>query len=192
RIEVQQSLKLNAVGMSMLFVAAIYLAAWCALPKWPFATASAVALTVIGPSAEGLAATVDLVRRGQPLTGLRDLNIDAVAAWAFKGLRIDDLPRAMWYTPHHASSYALGLLVVPVAIVGGIQARAPAILMAGCALGASVALNSLVGAVFCGVYGLAIGFDLVNGRGSVRDFLRHLLAVVPVLAAFAWCTFSEV
>src|SRR5439155_14797044 len=135
----------------------------------------AVGLTFVGASAEGLAAIVDLVRRGQPLSGLRDLNIDAVAAWAFKGLRIDDLPRAMWYTPHHASAYALGLLVVPVAIFGGIGARAGAILMAGCALAASVALNPLVGAVFCGVYGLAICFDLAKGRGSVRDFLRHLL-----------------
>jgi hypothetical protein len=190
-IDIQQALKLNAVSMSILFVAAIYLAAWCALPRWPFATALAVALTFVGPSAEGLAAIADLVRRGQPLSGLRDLNIDAVAAWAFKGLRIDDLPRAMWYTPHHASSYALGLLVVPIAISGGIRARAAAIFMAGCALGASVALNPLVGSVFCGVYGLAISFDLLNGRGSVRDFLRHVLAVVPVVVAFAWCTFSE-
>src|SRR5207244_3254879 len=105
---------------------------------------------------------------------------------------IDDLPRAMWYTPHHASSYALGLLVVPVAIIGGIKARAAAILMAGCALGASVALNPLVGAVFCGVCGLAICCDLCKGGGSLRDFLRHTLAVVPVAAAFAWCTVSEV
>jgi hypothetical protein len=191
-IDVQEALKLNAVGMSFLFVAVIFLAAWCALPEWPFATACAVALTFVGPSAEGLAAIADLLRRGQPLSGLRDLNIDAVAAWAFKGLRIDDLPRAMWYTPHHASSYALGLLVVPVAIFGGIRARAGAIVIAGCALGASVALNPLVGAVFCGVYALAIAFDLVQGRGSIRDFLRHSLAVVPVVAAFAWCTFSEV
>src|SRR5262249_14668023 len=108
RIDVQEALKLNAVGMSFLFVAVIYLAAWCALSERPITAACAVALTFIGPSAEGLAAIADLLHRGQPLSGLRDLNIDAVAAWAFKGLRIDDLPRAMWYTPHHASSYALG------------------------------------------------------------------------------------
>jgi len=41
--------------------------------------------------------------------------------------------------------------VVPVALFGGIRARAAAILIAGCALGASVALNPLVGAVFCGI-----------------------------------------
>src|SRR5262249_16062083 len=126
------------------------------------------------------------------LSGLSDLNIDAVAAWAFKGLRIDDLPRAMWYTPHHASAYALGSLVLPVAIAGGITARTGAILLAGCALAASVALNPLVGAVFCGVYALAIGFDLLSKRGSPRDFFRHSLAVLPVVAAFAWCTFTEV
>jgi hypothetical protein len=191
-IDVQEALKLNAVGMSFLFVAVIYLAAWCALTEWPIAAAGAVALTFIGPSAEGLAAIADLVRRGQPLSGLRDLNIDAVAAWAFKGLRIDDLPRAMWYTPHHASSYALGLLVIPVVLFGGIRARAAAILTAGCALGASVALNPLVGAVFCGVYALAIAVDLARARGSIKDFLRHSVTVIPVIGAFAWCSFSEV
>src|SRR5262249_59305708 len=119
-------------------------------------------------------------------------NIGGGGAWGFKGLRLDDPPRALWSTPHHASSYAVGLLVMPIAIAAGIRARAAAILMAGCALGASVALNPLVGAVFCGVYALAIVFELVRGRGSIGDFLRHGLAVVPVLAAFAWCTFSEV
>jgi hypothetical protein len=192
RIDVQHALKLNAVDMSLLFVGAIYLAAWCALPTWPFATACAVALTFIGPSVEGLAAIADLLRRGQSLSGLRDLNIDAVASWAFKGLRIDDLPRAMWYTPHHACAYALGLLVVPVAIAGGIRSRPAAILMAGCALGASVAVNPLVGAVFCGIYGLAMSFDLVRGRGSFKDLLRHTLAGIPVVVAFAWCTFTKV
>jgi hypothetical protein len=84
------------------------------------------------------------------------------------------------------------LLVVPVALFGGIRARAAAILIAGCALGASVALNPLVGAVFCGVYALAIAFDLLRGRGSINDFLRHSVAVIPVVAAFAWCSFSDV
>src|SRR5205814_4075731 len=141
------------------FVAAIYLAAWCALPTWPFATACAVALTFIGPSAEGLAAIADLVRRQQPLSGLRDLNIDAVAAWAFKGLRIDDLPRAMWYTPHHSVSCALGLLAMPVAIAAGVRARPSAIVLAGAALAASLAFNPLVGVVFCAVYGLSVLLD---------------------------------
>src|SRR5262249_27053477 len=62
----------------------------------------------------------------------------------------------------------------------------------GCALAASVALNPLVGAVFCGVDALAIGFDLLNRGGSIRDFFPASLAVLPSIAAYAWCTFTPV
>src|SRR4029078_5278239 len=129
-----------------------YLAAWTALPNWPTATVVALLLTVLAPSAAGLAGMTDLLRRGHPVSELRDLNIDAIAAWAFKGLRIDDLPRAVWYTPQHSMSLALGLIAAPVPIAGGAAATIPAIAIAGLALGASVVFNPLVGAVFCGVY----------------------------------------
>ena len=189
---VQEALKVNAVGMAILMLASIYLAAWTALPAWPWIVAAAVALTVVAPSAEGLAAIADLVRRGQPLAGLRDLNIDAVAAWAFKGLRIDDLPRAMWYTPQHATSYALGLLAIPAALGAGVRARSIAVLLTGLALGASLAFNPLVGAVFCCVYGLAIVADAVRTRAGLPAVLRHSLAAVPVAVAYAWCVLNQV
>lgn len=191
-IDVQTALKLNATSTAFVFLAAIYLAAWAALPAWPLATAIAVALTLLGPSAEGLAAIADLVRRGHSLAELRDLNIDAVASWAFKGVRIDNLPRAMWYNPQHSLSCALGLLAVPVAIWGGIRAHAGAIVLAGCALGASLAVNPLLGAAFCGVYGLTMLIAVAAGRGAVRDLIRHTLAVVPVALALGWCTFNQV
>jgi hypothetical protein len=191
-VDVQTALKLNATGTAFVFLAAIYLAAWAALPAWPFATAVAVGLTVLGPSAEGLAAIADLLRRGHSLAELRDLNIDAVASWAFKGIRIDNLPRAMWYNPQHSFSCALGLLAVPVAIWGGVRARAAAIVLAGCALGASLAFNPLLGVAFCGVYGLTMLIATVTGRAAVRDLVRHGLAVVPVALAFAWCAFNQV
>lgn len=191
-LDVQTALKLNATGTAFLFLAAIYLAAWAALPAWPFTTAVAVTLTFLGPSAEGLAAIVDLLRRGHSLAELRDLNIDAVASWAFKGLRIDNLPRAMWYNPQHSFSCALGLLAVPVAIWGGIRARAAAIVLAGCALGASLAFNPLLGVAFCGVYGVTMIIATVTGRAAARDLVRHGFAVVPVALAFAWCTFNQV
>lgn len=191
-VDVQRALKLNALGAALLFIAALYLAAWVAMPGRPRAIAFAVALTILATSAEGLAAVVDLIRRGRPLSELRDLNIDAIAAWAFKGLRIDDLPRAMWYTPQHSMAYALGLLAVPVAIVAGVRARPAAIALAGLALGASLAFNPLVGAVFSAVYGLTVLFDAVRTRARVVDVVTHGLAVVPVLLAFAWCQLNQV
>jgi hypothetical protein len=191
-IDVQRVLKLNALLTALLLLSSIYLAAWTALPAWPLTTALAVALTVLGPSAEGLASIAELLRQGQPLSGLRDLNIDAVAAWAFKGLRIDNLPRTMWYTPQHAFSLALGLLAIPATLGGGVRARASAILLTGCALSASLAFNPLLGVGFCAIYGVTILADAIAQRATVQDLFRHALAVLPVLAAFAWCTFNAV
>jgi hypothetical protein len=191
-IDVQTALKLNAVGTALLFVSAVYLAAWAALPGWPLVTAAAVALTILAPSIEGLASIVDLLRRGHSLSELRDLNIDAIASWAFKGLRIDDLPRAMWYTPQHSMSCALGLLAVPVAIVGGVRSPPLAILLAGIALGASLAFNPLLGVVFCAVYGLTILVDGLRQRATFYELLRHGIAVLPVVIAFAWCQLNQV
>ena len=191
-VGIQTALKLNAIATALLLVAAIYAAAWAALPEWPFVVAAAVGLTILCPSAEGLAGIVDVVRRGLPFSELGDLNIDAIAAWAFKGLRIDNLPRTMWYTPQHGLSCALGLLTVPIALCAGARARASAILLAGCLLGASVTFNPLVGAAFCAVYGITILADAIRIRASIGDIARHGLSLLPVLAALAWCSVNEV
>jgi hypothetical protein len=191
-VGIERGLKLNAFATALLLVAAIYVAAWVAVPDWPFIVAGAVALTVLCPSAEGLAGIVDVARRGLPFSELRDLNIDAVAAWAFKGLRIDDLPRTMWYTPQHGFSCALGALAVPIAVAGGVRTRPMAIFLAGCLLGASLTFNPVLGAAFCGVYGCSVLADAIRTSASLRAVLRHSIATVPVLMAFGWCSLNEV
>lgn len=191
-VGVETALKLTAFATAMLLVAAIYLVAWVALPEWPLAVAGATAVTILCPSIEGVAALADIVRRGLPLSEVRDLNIDAIAAWAFKGLRIDNLPRTMWYTPQHGFSCVLGLLAVPIALRGGVRARTAAVLLAGCLLGASLAFNPLLGVGFCAVYGVTVLADAIRTRASLPAVLRHAMAVVPVAAAFGWCTLNQV
>ena len=191
-VDVQLALKAAAFVAALLFVSAIFIAAWAALPSHPFAVAVGVVLTVVAPSIEGLAAIVDLLRRGRPLAELRELNIDAVASWAFKGLRVDDLPRSMWYNPQHSTACALGLLALPVAIVGGARASVQAIVLAGLALGASVAFNPFVGMMLSAVYGAGVLLDAIRSRADIRDVLRHAGAAVPVAAALAWCSLNQV
>jgi len=191
-VNVEDALKLNALGTALLFLAAIYLVGWVSLPGHPFAVAAGVALTVVASSAEGLAASVDLLRRGHSLAELKELNIDAAASWAFKGLRIDDLPRSMWYNPQHSFACALGLVALPVAIVSGVRARTSAIILAGLGLGLAFTFNPFVGAVLSTVYGMAVVFDAVRRRSPVSDVLRHALAAAPVAAAFGWCALNQV
>lgn len=188
---VERVLKLNAVGTGLLLLSALFLTTWILARGRPILSATSVGIVVCCASIEGLAVIAQLVRLGQPLDGLRDVNIDAAAAWAFKGLRIDNLPRTMWYTPQHGFSLALGLVAVPVAAAAGVAAPLAAILLAGCALGAAVAFNPLLGAAFCGIYGVTIVADAMS-KQALSGILRHLLAVIPVGLALAWCSLNQV
>jgi hypothetical protein len=188
---IELSLKVNAVGTALMLVSAVFLAAWVALPAHGYAVAGAVAFVILAASLEGLAAIAYVLREGQGLAGLRDLNVDAISR-GVGGLRIDNLPRAMWYTPQHSMSYALGLVALPVAMIGGLEVSAAAILIAGLALGASVALNPFVGALLCAVYGFAVIGHWWRVRASFVPVLRHGLAVVPVVAALGWASLNRV
>ncbi|MBS1817811.1 MAG: hypothetical protein JSU08_07775 [Acidobacteria bacterium] len=189
--DVALALEVNALGTALLLVSAIFLTAWAALPAYPFAVAAAVTFVVLGASAEGLAAMAYVTQQGQGLSGVRDLNVDALSR-GVGGLRIDNLPRAMWNTPQHSMSYALGLTALPVAIVAGLSADMLAILVAGVALGASVAFNPFVGALICAVYGLTILGEWWRVRGSFARVLKHGLAVIPVVAALGWASLNQV
>jgi hypothetical protein len=189
--DVELALKVNAVGTALLLLSAVFIAALAAVPAHGFAVAGAVALVVVASSLEGLAAIAYVFQQGQGLAGLRDLNVDALSR-GVGGLRIDNLPRAMWYTPQHSMSYALGLVALPVAIVGGLHAGVAAILVGGLALGASVALNPFAGGLLCAVYGLAVFGHWWRTRGSFTPVLRHAVAVMPVIAALGWAAMNKV
>ncbi|HUR35515.1 MAG TPA: hypothetical protein VM032_17050 [Vicinamibacterales bacterium] len=189
--DVERSLKVNAIGTALLLVSAVFLAAWVALPAHALAVAGALYFVILAASAEGLAALAYVVQQGQGLAGLRDLNVDALSR-GVGGLRIDNLPRAMWYTPQHSMSYALGLMALPVGIAAGLEAGAPAILVAGLLLGASVAFNPFVGGLLCAVYGLTVLGHWWRRRGPFSPVLRHAIAVMPVAAALAWAALNGV
>jgi len=189
--DVPLSLEVNAVAAALLLVSAVYLAAWVAVPTFPFVVALALYAVILAASGEGLAAIAYVTQQGQGLAGLRDLNVDALSR-GVGGLRIDNLPRAMWYTPQHSMSYALGLVALPVAIAGGVGATLPAIVVAGLALGASVAFNPFVGGLLCVVYALAVLGHWWRVRTSFALVLRHALAVGPVMAALAWASINQV
>src|SRR4029079_16822729 len=121
----------------------------------------------------------------------RDLNIDAIASWAFKGLRIDNLPRTMWYTPQHALACAFGLLAIPAAIAAGVRAHFAAIVLVGMALAAAVVFNPLVGAIFCAIYGVTIVIDGARQRAGVACVLKHGVAAAFVAAAVGWCLLNQ-
>ena len=120
------------------------------------------------------------------------MNIDAITAWRYGGLRIDNIPRSLWYTPQHTTSLALGLVGLLVASTAGARASMAAIAGAGLALGLATTINPLLGAVCSIVYGVAVGADALTERDGWRLLPRHAVAAVPVLLAVAWGAASKV
>jgi hypothetical protein len=184
-IAVETALKVNAECTAVLLIASIYLLAWAA-GVGPGLTALAVALVVIAASAEGTYAIYDFWKRGVGLAALRDINVDAVTAWKFAGLRIDGVHRTMFYTPQHGLSCSLGLLALTPAAVLGAEASIVAVAAIGVLLGLATVLNPFLGAAFCAIYGVAILADAARLRIRPAHVSRHAIAAVPPLLAIGW------
>lgn len=189
---VQPLLKANAIMAGVLMIGMLFVLVRSATAS-SGAAAGAVALAVVAASAEGAYATIDLLARGRPLQGLLDLNIDAVTGWApFNGLRIDNIPRSLWYTPQHTTSIALGLLALVIGALAGSSAAPAAIAGAGLALGLSTTMNPLLGAAGSLIYGICIVADGTGRPGGLAAIARHGLAAAFVVLAVVWGAASRV
>ncbi len=190
-VDLQRYLKANAILSGLLMMGALFLVVRSAVPR-PGPAALAVALAVLAASAEGLYAIVDLVHRGAPLAALSDMNVDAVTAWFFNGLRVDNVPRSLWYTPQHTTAVALGLVGWLIAISAGSAASIGAIAGAGLALGLATTMNPLLGGCFSLVYGTAVAADAIGSGQFWQRIPRHAIAAVPVALAVLWGWASKV
>ena len=188
--DVERCLKTNAIFSAVAMLAALFVVVRTAAPRAGTA-ALAVLLAVVAASYEGTHTLIDFYRRGLPFDLLREMNIDAVTAWSWSGLRIDNVPRSMWYTPQHTTAVALGLVGLLCAIAQGAALTARGALGAGCALGLATTMNPFLGAAFSAIYGAVVVADAIVSRTGVRSLARHLLAAAPVAVAVAWGVVSR-
>lgn len=190
--EVQGALKVNALCNALLLAAAIFLFVRTAVPSgWP--SAIAVVLVLVAASAEGALVLSEVLTGQRPLAYVTTVNIDAITAWRFDGLRIDGLARSMLYNPQHSLSLALALVALSAAAAAGFAAGPGAALGIGAVLGLSTMANPFLGGVFGLVYGTAMTFAALRGHGRA-DFLQlavHGAAAVPVAAAIVWCQANQ-
>jgi hypothetical protein len=189
--DVQRVLKANAVLVGLLMMAAFFVLVRSAVAS-PAPAAIAVALAVLAASAEGFYAIADLWLEGRPFASLLDTNVDAITNWEFFGLRVDNVPRSLWYTPQHTTSIALGLVALTIAVLGGAAASMSAVLFAGLALGLATTMNPLLGGVCSILYGVCVAADAFNRPRSVLLLVRHALAAVFVVGAVGWAAASRV
>jgi hypothetical protein len=187
---VELALKVCATGTALLMLSTVFLAA-LAVSRRAWIAAAVTVLGFVGPSIEGAYALFDVTQRGAPLAGLRDVNIDAVTAWApFGGLRVDGLMRSMLYTPQHSLSFALGMLAVIAGAALSTPLTVAGRLVVAATLGLSVIFNPFLGAAFTLIYGIALLADVVWERRGWLALFGHLIAAVPIGLGLAWCFWS--
>lgn len=187
---IETLLAINDLGAGVLFVGAIFAAAWAAWPRaWP--AAGGVLIALLAASAEGLYEVVDLTRKGLPLDLVRSINIDAVTSWYFSGLSIDGLPRSLWWGPQHASASALGLVALTIAARMGRQMSLPAAIASGTALGLALTMSPFPAGTMILVYAVAVLWDAVVHPGEWLRVLRtQSSAMVCVGVGLTWCVYN--
>jgi hypothetical protein len=190
--DVQLALKANALCNALLLASAIFLFTRTAVPN-AAASACAVALVLTAASAEGAMVLWEIASGPRTLDYVRTVNIDAITAWRFDGLRIDGLPRSMLYNPQHSLSLSLAVTALATAFAAGFRATPRQVLAAGTLLGLSTTMNPFLGGMFGVIYGAGMALEGVRRR-TREDLLQvgvHALAALPVVAAILWCNANE-
>jgi hypothetical protein len=184
---IEAFLEVNALCSGVLFIAAIFLATWAAVPR-ALPAALATALALLASSAEGLYVTLLLWIRGPSLSVLRDYNIDAAAYWRFQALSVDGLVRSIWYNPHHSMACALGLVALTVVSRTGASMTARAAAASGLALGLALTMSPFPGGLLTLVYTAAVLWGAAERwRLAARVALVQVAAVVPAATGLWWC-----
>ena len=142
--------------------------------------AAGVAFVVLSSSFEGLYAMADFIRNGAPIAAVRNLNIDAISRWVFQGIPIDGLQRLLFYQPHHAVGYGIGLVGL-LAIARRTRARdAAAFFIAGTCLGLSVAISSFAGLMLTVAAAIHEGVAVIRSVDFRRAFVHAVAAAIPL------------
>ncbi len=180
-------LLVHSVMVDAAFVAFLYgLARWFVSRTVP--SALGVAAVLLASSYEGLYGLAMHWWMDAPLSLVRYLNIDAVSRWYFGSLPIDGLQRVLFYQPHHAVGYGLGMLGL-LAVAGRARRRDPAAMaVAGTLLGLSLLTSSFAGLMLTCVAALYELCSVLRWREWDRAVIHAAAAALPLALAAALVT----
>lgn len=178
-VDLDALLLTRTVLVDAMFVTALYGIARLAVEA-PWAALAGVLCGFLASSAEALAAFYVLWRDRAPLTLVRYLNIDAISRWNFGGMPIDGLQRILWYQPHHAAGYLLGILGV-LAVARRRHERDPGVFaVAGALLAVSTLISSFAGLMYTTVAALYEAVATVRRRAWWSGATNAAWAALPL------------
>lgn len=178
-VNVNELLLASSVVTDLAFMAFLYGIARLFVNR-PAAVAAGVACSVLFSSFEGLYGIWDHLRVGAPLTLLRNFNVDAITRWLLQAMPIDGLQRLLWYQPHHALGYAMGILGL-VAAARRTRRTDPAVFaIAGTLLALSTLISSFGGLMLTCAAALHEGVSVLRHRDWRRAVIHLSAACVPL------------
>ena len=177
-------LLIRSISIDAMFVAFLY-GMTRAFRVRPWAAAASVSFVIFASSFEGLYALWDFARQGAPLRAVTNLNIDAISRWYFQGIPIDGLQRVLFYQPHHAVGYVIGMVGL-LAIALRTRGRdATVFAVAGVCLGLSVAISSFAGLMVTAGAALFEAASLTRAFSMRRAIVHAIAAGIPLGLATA-------
>ena len=172
-------LTIQSIWVDSMFIAFLY-GMTRAFRVRPWAAAAGVTFAVFASSFEGVYAWWDFARHGAPLALVKTLNIDAISRWYFEGIPIDGLQRVLFYQPHHAIGYVIGLIGLLAIALRRRPQDAAAFGVAGLCLGLSVAISSFAGLMVTAGAALFEAASLLGAFSIRRAIVHAVAAAIPL------------
>lgn len=178
-VHLNELLLVHSVLIDVAFVTFLYgVGRW--FVKRPAAVAAGVACSVLFSSFEGLYGLWDHWSAGASTALLRNFNIDAITRWLLQAMPIDGLQRLLWYQPHHALGYAIGVLAL-LTIARRVRRHDPLVFaIGGTLLAMSTLISSFGGLMLTTAAALHEGISVLRGRDWWRGLTHLSAASVPL------------
>ena len=139
-----------------------------------------VAAGFLANSYEGADMIRAIVQQGQSLEELKNVNIDAVTRWFYKGMPVDGLQRMLLYQPHHFAGYVQALAALWLVGFAEDVTETSVALWAGIMLAFSLLFSTFTAMLVGGAVGLVFAVRLTQ-QGRWRDAMSSaILGGVPV------------
>ena len=186
----EQVLLVNSIVLDLVFVAFLY-GLSRQLVSNPAAAVAGCVGAVLFTSFEGTERLWYLWRHGIPLERVRYINIDAVENWYYGALKIDGLQRLLWYQPHHAMGYAVGLSALLCATQTREVGRFRTMLWIGTLLACSLLLSTFAALMLVTMAVVYIGIRLIAERHFREMIPTALGAAIPLALGLAVATWLQ-
>ena len=151
----------------------------------PGLSALGVALGFVANSYEGADMIRAIIQQGQSFAELKNVNIDAVTRWFYKGMPADGLQRMLLYQPHHLTGYVQALAALWLVGFAEDVTETSVALWAGVLLAFALLFSTFTALIVGLAVGLLFALRLTQQRRWRAAIGCAVLGGVPIVVGVA-------